>query len=227
MRSTGPPTATSGPGFSSPSRKNTRRELANLPFSIPNFDSSCKCSCLLVPPLVGTKLKNECSGYTRTVTEEQKTYGEKLLRTYHDWLYEHIMPPSADGYSASVMVLPWTNGEPDYRDTYRHGPQEFTGRGFFFYNVGPYAQCPELIVPGMYPNSLRRNYNPLDIFMSPLSLPWPPYVFFFSQSAPHPTSPSTREGWSSCLLPLASSRREGPMSCWRTLSATSSRLEGL
>lgn len=104
------------------------------------------------------------------MTEEQKTYGEKLLRTYHDWLYEHIMPPLADGYSASVMVLPWTNGEPDYRDTYRHGPQEFTGRGFFFYNVGPYAQCPELIVPGMYPNSLRRNYNPMNICVSPLSL---------------------------------------------------------
>ena len=59
------------------------------------------------------------------------------------------MPPAEDGYSASIMVLPWTTGEPNYRDTYKTGPQEFTGQGFFFYNVGPYAQCPELIFPSM------------------------------------------------------------------------------
>ncbi len=60
------------------------------------------------------------------------------------------MPPTKDGYSSSIIVLPWTNGEPNYRDTYKTGPQEFTGQGFFFYNVGPYAQCPELIFPGEY-----------------------------------------------------------------------------
>lgn len=45
------------------------------------------------------------------------------------------------------MVLPWTNGQPEYRDRYRDGPQQFTGINFFFYNVGPYAEAPELIVP--------------------------------------------------------------------------------
>lgn len=83
------------------------------------------------------------------MTADQKAYGEKLLQIYHDWFYEHIMPPAEDGYSASIMVLPWTTGEPNYRDTYKTGPQEFTGQGFFFYNVGPYAQCPELIFPSM------------------------------------------------------------------------------
>jgi hypothetical protein len=58
------------------------------------------------------------------------------------------MPPSEDGYSSSIMILPWTTGEPAYRDTYKSGPQKFTGEGFFFYNVGPYAQSPELIIPG-------------------------------------------------------------------------------
>lgn len=87
--------------------------------------------------------------YTPTVTTEQKAEGERLLKTYYDWFYQHIIPPARDGYSSSIIVLPWTNGEPDYRDKYKSGPQEFTGQGFFFYNVGPYAQCPELIVPGM------------------------------------------------------------------------------
>lgn len=46
------------------------------------------------------------------------------------------------------LVFPWTTGEPDYRDTYRDGPQKFTSDGFFFYNVGPYAEAPELVILG-------------------------------------------------------------------------------
>uniref|UniRef100_A0A0B7JQF9 Amidase domain-containing protein n=1 Tax=Bionectria ochroleuca TaxID=29856 RepID=A0A0B7JQF9_BIOOC len=70
------------------------------------------------------------------------------LESYRKWFYEKVMPPSEDGYSSSIMILPWTTGEPAYRDTYKSGPQKFTGEGFFFYNVGPYAQSPELIIPG-------------------------------------------------------------------------------
>lgn len=90
-----------------------------------------------------------CRTYTPTISEEQKAEGVRQLKMYHDWFYENIMSPaSEDGYSSSILVLPWTNGEPDYRDKYRDGPQQFTGQGFFFYNIGPYAQCPELIFPG-------------------------------------------------------------------------------
>ncbi|QYT05271.1 Amidase domain-containing protein [Trichoderma simmonsii] len=98
------------------------------------------------PPILNPQVRFKVE-YTPTVTEKQKAEGERLLKTYHDWFYEHIMPPTKDGYSSSIIVLPWTNGEPNYRDTYKKGPQEFTGQGFFFYNVGPYAQCPELIFP--------------------------------------------------------------------------------
>lgn len=59
------------------------------------------------------------------------------------------MPPADEtGYSSTVLILPWTTGAPEYRNRYRDGPQQFTGIGFFFYNVGPYAEAPELIVPG-------------------------------------------------------------------------------
>lgn len=90
---------------------------------------------------------NKVRDYTPTVTEEQQAEGVKRLKTYRDWFYEHVIPAAKDGYSSSIMVLPWTTGEPDYRDKYKDGPQEFTGQGFFFYNVGPYANCPELIFP--------------------------------------------------------------------------------
>ncbi|KAM0516399.1 hypothetical protein ACHAPE_005548 [Trichoderma viride] len=83
------------------------------------------------PPILNPQVRFKV-GYTPTVTAEQKAEGERLLKTYHDWFYEHIMPPARDGYSSSIIVLPWTNGEPGYRDTYKSAPQEFTGQGFFF-----------------------------------------------------------------------------------------------
>ncbi len=46
------------------------------------------------------------------------------------------------------MLVPWSDGEPEYRDKYRESAQNFTGEGFFFYNLSPYAEAPELIVPG-------------------------------------------------------------------------------
>jgi hypothetical protein len=64
---------------------------------------------------------------------------------YQDWFYQHVMPPSDnDGQSGIVLVMPWTTGELDYRNKYRDEPQKFTGIGFFFYNVGSYAEPPEL-----------------------------------------------------------------------------------
>lgn len=91
--------------------------------------------------------------YFLTVIREQQTEAFRLMEIYQKWFYEHVMPPSEDGYSSTVMVLPWTTGEPDYRDTCRDGLQKFTGDGFFFYNAGPYAEVPELIIPGKYSKS--------------------------------------------------------------------------
>ncbi|KAM0467068.1 hypothetical protein ACHAPV_000582 [Trichoderma viride] len=111
------------------------------------------------PPILNPQVRFKV-GYTPTVTTEQKAKGERLLKTYHDWFNEHVMPPAREGYSSSIIILPWTNGEPDYRDKYKSGPQEFTGQGFFFYNVGPYAQCLELIVPvGTTPYTSKFTQN--------------------------------------------------------------------
>ncbi|KAJ4155348.1 hypothetical protein LMH87_000599 [Akanthomyces muscarius] len=98
------------------------------------------------PPVLNPQIRFKVE-YTPTVTKEQQVEGGRRLKVYHDWFYQHIMPPAEDGHSSSVMVLPWTTGKPDYRDTYKAGPQQFTGEGFFFYNIGPYGNCPEIIFP--------------------------------------------------------------------------------
>ncbi|CAH0020772.1 unnamed protein product [Clonostachys rhizophaga] len=98
------------------------------------------------PPVLNPQVRFKVD-YTPSITAEQQELADKHLETYRKWFYEKVLPPSEDGYSSSIMILPWTTGEPAYRDTYKSGPQQFTGEGFFFYNVGPYAQSPELIFP--------------------------------------------------------------------------------
>ena len=73
------------------------------------------------------------------------------MKVFKAWFEEHVVPPAESGCSDTLLVLPWSNGEPNYRDTYRDSAQKFTGRGFYFYNISPYAECPEIIVPGQYP----------------------------------------------------------------------------
>ncbi|KAK3376303.1 hypothetical protein B0T24DRAFT_677197 [Lasiosphaeria ovina] len=86
------------------------------------------------PPVVNPQLHFKVE-YLPTITPAQQAEA-------------HAMPPADEtGYSSTVLILPWTTGAPEYRNRYRDGPQQFTGIGFFFYNVGPYAEAPELIVP--------------------------------------------------------------------------------
>lgn len=85
--------------------------------------------------------------FAQTVTVDQRAEGIHRLKVYRDWFSEHVIAPSENGNSKDVLVLPWTTGEPDYRDRYRLGPQNFTGIGFFSYNVATYAESPELLIP--------------------------------------------------------------------------------
>lgn len=62
------------------------------------------------------------------------------------WFVQDVMAADLDGTSESVMVLPWTQGEPSYRDEHKQRPS-FTGHGFDFYNIATYAEAPEMIVP--------------------------------------------------------------------------------
>ncbi|CAG8226063.1 unnamed protein product [Penicillium salamii] len=86
-------------------------------------------------------------GYLPTVTDEQEKEGVRRWNVFKAWYEAHILPPATDGFSDTLLLLPWSSGKPDYRDTYRDGPQKFTGIGFFFYNLSPYSEGPEAILP--------------------------------------------------------------------------------
>lgn len=58
------------------------------------------------------------------------------------------MSLSDDGCIDTLIVLPWSNGDLEFRDKYRDGPQRFTGLGFFWYVIAPYADAPEVVILG-------------------------------------------------------------------------------
>jgi len=86
-------------------------------------------------------------GYLPMITDEQEKEGLRRWNVFKSWYETNILPPAKDGFSDTLLLLPWSSGKPDYRDTYRDGPQRFTGIGFFFYNLSPYSEGPEAVLP--------------------------------------------------------------------------------
>ncbi|KAK2747761.1 hypothetical protein FQN57_001791 [Myotisia sp. PD_48] len=85
--------------------------------------------------------------YLPTITDEQEKEAVKRWKIFKSWYETNVLPPAKDGFSDTLLLLPWSSGKPDYRDTYRDGPPKFTGNGFFFYNLSPYSEGPEVVLP--------------------------------------------------------------------------------
>lgn len=120
-------------------------------FTAMNQSSIPSCSsngmflrCSLQQPTIRLTV---CSTWLPTITAEQHKEGTKRWQLFKSWYETNILPPAVEGFSDTLLLLPWSKGEPDYRDRYRDGPQRFTGIGFFFYNLSPYSQGPEVVVP--------------------------------------------------------------------------------
>lgn len=99
-----------------------------------------------------------------TQTKEMQRQGEKEIGIFRSWFEKHVMLTDEDGCSESMLLLPWTQGRPSYRDEYREQVllkvlvfkfadwfrrPSWTGQGWFFYFISVYAGAPEIILPGM------------------------------------------------------------------------------
>ncbi|KAJ4305605.1 hypothetical protein N0V90_001136 [Kalmusia sp. IMI 367209] len=98
-------------------------------------------------PVLNPQLQFKRDYLPTTLMPDRQEAALEAWRIFRDWYEKHIIPPADDSCLDTLLVLPWSQGEPDYRDRYRDSAQKFTGVGFFFYNISPYAQSPELIVP--------------------------------------------------------------------------------
>ncbi|GAB1213250.1 hypothetical protein ATERTT37_002399 [Aspergillus terreus] len=97
-------------------------------------------------PVLNPQLQSK-RGYLPTVTDEQEKAGTRRWNVFESWYTTNVLPPAQEGFSDTLLLLPWSSGKPDYRDTYRDGSQQFTGIGFFFYNLSRYSGSPEAILP--------------------------------------------------------------------------------
>ena len=90
----------------------------------------------------------DCSeNFLPTLTQEQYEEGRREQQIFKHCFESQVIAPVDKGCSNTITVLPWSKGQPDYRDEHRQ-PQLFNVKGFFFYNWSPYAEALELIVPG-------------------------------------------------------------------------------
>ena len=81
-----------------------------------------------------------------TVTAEMHNQAINQLDIFQEWFESNIIPASKDGASEALLLIPWTTGKPDYRDTYREKPS-WAGYGWFYYMLAPFAKAPEAILP--------------------------------------------------------------------------------
>lgn len=51
-------------------------------------------------------------------TVEGQKQGEKEIEVFRTWFEKYVLQADEDGCSETILVLPWTQGEPSYRDEY-------------------------------------------------------------------------------------------------------------
>ncbi|KAL2369276.1 amidase [Blastomyces gilchristii SLH14081] len=96
-------------------------------------------------PPVNPQLQWKMEFLPKQTLESQKR-GQKEIEIFRRWFEQNVMLADENGCSESILVLPWTKGEPSFRDEYRERPS-WTGEGWFFYFISVYAGAPEVILP--------------------------------------------------------------------------------
>lgn len=81
-----------------------------------------------------------------TVTSEMHEQAVNQLGVFREWFEGNIIPASKAGETEAVLLIPWTTGNPDYRDMYRDKP-DWAGYGWSYYMVAPFARAPEAMLP--------------------------------------------------------------------------------
>ncbi|KAL7924435.1 amidase signature domain-containing protein [Trichoderma austrokoningii] len=81
---------------------------------------------------------------TQTIKGQKK--GEKEVEVFRAWFEKYVLQADENGCSETILVLPWTQGKPSYRDEYGERPN-WTGEGWFFYFIAVYGGAPEVILP--------------------------------------------------------------------------------
>ena len=97
------------------SLESTRKPLERCPTSTPKVNSDCK---FIIESLKDLDAKSN-SEWAPTMTEDMREKGVNQLAVFKKWFESDILPVDGDDCSENLLLLPWTFGQPDYRDLYR------------------------------------------------------------------------------------------------------------
>ncbi|KFY97379.1 hypothetical protein V500_02097 [Pseudogymnoascus sp. VKM F-4518 (FW-2643)] len=81
-----------------------------------------------------------------SMTVQMREKGIEQLAVFKKWVQSDILPVDEHGCSEKLLLLPWTFGQPDYRDLYCERPT-WIGKGFFWYYISSCSQAPEMMLP--------------------------------------------------------------------------------
>lgn len=81
-----------------------------------------------------------------TVTPEMHEEAINQLGAFQEWFEDNLIPASKERESEALLLIPWTTGDPDYRDIYRNKPT-WAGYGWFYFMIAPFIKVPEAILP--------------------------------------------------------------------------------
>ncbi|KAI3324413.1 amidase signature enzyme [Xylariaceae sp. AK1471] len=93
--------------------------------------------------------------YGSTISEESRSESVRRKNVYKDWLHVNFLGTLPDGGPETIMVFPFGDPAPRYRDTYRE-PPSYSGYSWRADFQSPLAELPDLVIPvSQYPYDSR------------------------------------------------------------------------
>ncbi|KAI1365982.1 amidase signature enzyme [Xylaria arbuscula] len=93
--------------------------------------------------------------YGSKISEESRSESLRRKEVYKEWLHTNVLKTLANGNPETIMVFPFSDPAPRYRDTYRE-PPSYSGYSWRSDFQSPLAELPDLIIPiSQYPYDSR------------------------------------------------------------------------
>ena len=101
-----------------------------------------------LPPSIMNRWK-----HGETITDEERQHAADQVKDFKTWFEKDMLENDGKSKSSAVMVMPWTVGIPNYRDSPRPEPNAEYGYGFQSAYVSSFTGGPELVLPSTVTSS--------------------------------------------------------------------------
>ena len=104
-----------------------------------------------LPPSIMNRWK-----HGEKITYEERRHAADQVKDFKNWFEKDILENDGTNNFSAVMVMPWTVGIPNYRDSPRPEPNAEYGYGFQSAYVSSFTGGPELVLPSTLSHHPRQ-----------------------------------------------------------------------